>query len=53
MIVVADTSVILNLCRVQCIPGVKTILQRLETEAGFWIAPGLRKRVRALADGKI
>jgi len=31
------------------IPDVKTILQRLETEAGFWIVPALRDRVLALA----
>jgi predicted nucleic acid-binding protein len=36
--------------RRQFIPDVKTMLQRLETEAGFWIAPGLRDRMLALAN---
>ena len=91
MIVVADTSVILNLCRVQqerllqqlfqgvlilidetlgrrvaeemglrtvgilgvliqarrreMIPGLKGVLDRLETEAGFWLSQGLRAKV--------
>jgi hypothetical protein len=29
------------------------MLQRLETEAGFWIAPSLHNRVLALAGEKI
>ena len=36
--------------RRQLIPDVKTVLQRLETEAGFWIAPNLRGRVLALVN---
>jgi len=98
VIVVADTSVVLNLCRVQhaqllqtlclsltadallvdeslgravavrlglrtigilgilveararsLIPTVAPVLDRLEQEAGFWIAPALRTRVLQLA----
>jgi hypothetical protein len=36
--------------RRQFISDVKTVLQRLETEAGFWIAPGLRDRVLTLVN---
>ena len=70
MIVVADTSVILNLCRVQhelllqqlyhrvliqarrrqIIPEISPVLKRLETEAGFGIAPNMRARVLAIAN---
>jgi predicted nucleic acid-binding protein len=35
--------------RRKLVPNVKTILDRLEKEAGFWIAPGLRQRVLQLA----
>ena len=92
MIVVADTSVILNLCRIRherllpqlfgrivvpeevatefnrlglrtigilgvllesrrrgLIPGLKAVLDQLETEAGFWLSPQLRLRVLRLA----
>jgi len=35
--------------RRKLIPNVKTILDGLEKEAGFWIAPGLRQRVLQLA----
>lgn len=36
--------------RRQLIPNIKTLLQRLEAEAGFWIAPGLLARVLALVN---
>jgi predicted nucleic acid-binding protein len=46
-------GVLIEARRRQFIPDVKTMLQRLETEAGFWIAPSLRNRVLALAGEKI
>jgi hypothetical protein len=46
-------GVLIEARRRQFIPDMKTLLQRLETEAGFWIAPSLRNRVLALAGEKI
>ena len=46
-------GVLIEARRRRLIPDVNTILQRLETEAGFWIAPGLRDRVLALANEKV
>jgi predicted nucleic acid-binding protein len=42
-------GILIEARRRKFIPDVKTILERLETEAGFWIAPGLRNRVLQLA----
>jgi len=42
-------GILIEARRRKFIPDVKTILERLETEAGFWIAPGLRNRVFQLA----
>jgi predicted nucleic acid-binding protein len=42
-------GILIGARRQQFIPDVKTILERLETEAGFWIAPGLRIQVLKLA----
>lgn len=43
-------GVLIDARRAKLIPEVKTILQRLENEAGFWIAPRLRDRVLALVN---
>ena len=42
-------GILIEARRRKFIPDVKTILERLETKAGFWIAPGLRNRVLQLA----
>ena len=42
-------GVLIEARRRQLIPKVAAVLNRLEKEAGFWIAPGLRKRVLQLA----
>ena len=48
MIVVTDTSVVLNLCclhRENLLAEISLLFDQLESKAGFWIAPQLRKRV--------
>jgi predicted nucleic acid-binding protein len=42
-------GVLIESRRKQLIPRVKTVLDSLEIEAGFWIAPHLRNRVLQLA----
>jgi uncharacterized protein len=42
-------GILIEARRRKFIPDVKTILERLESEAGFWIAPSLRTRVLQLA----
>ena len=42
-------GVLIEARRRKFVPDVKPVLERLETEAGFWIAPGLRIRVLQLA----
>jgi hypothetical protein len=38
-------GVLIQARRRELIPGLKILLDRLETEAGFWVSPGLRGRV--------
>ena len=40
-------GILIEARRRRLISEVKAVLQRLETEAGFWVAPGLRERVLA------
>ena len=61
VLVVSDTSVLLNLCRVSAegllpelfrgvwIPAVRPVLARLREEAGFWLHPGFEAEVLRLA----
>jgi len=41
-------GILIEARRHNLIPGVKTILDQLEKDAGFWIAPGLRQKVLQL-----
>ncbi len=43
-------GILIEARRRKFIPDVKPILERLETEAGFWIAPSLRNRVLQLGE---
>jgi len=43
-------GVLIEARRRQLIPKVATLLERLEKEAGFWVAPSLRQRVLQLAN---
>lgn len=51
MIVVTDTSVVLNLCLLGHEDVLATLFQldRLQTEARFWFSPSLRIQVLQLA----
>jgi uncharacterized protein len=42
-------GVLVEARRRRVVPSVKAVLERLENEAGFWIAPSLRSRVLELA----
>ena len=43
-------GVLIQARRRQIIPEILPVLKRLETEAGFWIAPNMRARVLAIAN---
>lgn len=49
MIVVADTSVILNLCA-GLLPAVRPVLETLQRDAQFWLSTDLAAEVLRRAD---